>query len=126
MGRFLKLHQAELSPETQPRNPEAINCDVTLEQLLPAVDYAIENLLRDLNLELVRGDLHEITHEFGGTTTANSQMEIEMETTESKSRRIKSMSEAERIAVFMSGGFSKAEARAACEYGAAVVIWARA
>lgn len=53
-------------------------------------------------------------------------MEIEMETTESKLQRMKPLSESERMAVFMSGGFSKAEARAACEYGAAVVIWARA
>ena len=49
-----------------------------------------------------------------------------METTELKLRQAKPMSESERMAVFMSAGFSKAEARAACEYGAAVVIWARA
>ena len=49
-----------------------------------------------------------------------------METTDSNPRRMQSISEAERMALFMSGGFSKAEARAACQYGAAVVIWARA
>lgn len=60
-----------------------------------------------------------------GLLTLTSWTDKKMDKTESRHRRMTSRSEAERMAVFMSGGFSKDEARVACEHGAAVVYWAR-